>query len=150
MVMFRGQEGDPRTAENSLVTLDMDSKRVQEEQGVALFDADGKPTEYLEHINELLGAMMAGMDATLAFVKFLADQDLLKPAQLSITFADGEKKRFEGLFTVNGEKLAELTGESLRTVHQNGYLQACTLINVSMGQVQRLIGLKNARLQAAD
>lgn len=145
MVAFTSKEGEPRKAENAVITLDMDSNRVQEEQGELLFGTDGSQTEFLQNMVRLLSGLMTGLEATEIFVKFLVDQDLLEPAQLNITFAGGEKKRFEGLYTVNGEKLRELSGEALQNMHNNGYLQACTLIGVSMGQVQRLIELRNAR-----
>jgi hypothetical protein len=139
---FRGEE---RTPENSLVSLDMDHKRVQEEVGELLFDDEGKATPYLENISQLLGGMMAGLESTRLFIELLSEHDLIEPAQINVTFGSGEMKSFEGLYTVNDEKLGELSGEVLQTMHKHGYLQAASLLIASMGQMQRLIDLKNSK-----
>ena len=94
-------------------------------------------------------ARMAGIESTKAFIETLSSHDLIEPAQFNITFADGEQKRYEGMYTVNDEKLGQLTGDSLQQLHKRGYLQACHLLLASLGQVQRLIGLKNERRSAA-
>lgn len=129
----------------AVISLDMDSPRVQELSGEALFNEDGSNTPYLDQVIQIMSALIAGTDSTSAFVDTVAGLDLIEATQLDITFADGEKKRFEGLYTISAEKMRELSGDDLEQLHKRGFLEACTLITASMGQVQHLIDLRNAR-----
>lgn len=129
----------------AVISLDMDSARVQELSGEALFNEDGSNTPYLDQVIQVMSALIAGTDSTKAFIETVSGLDLIAPAQLNITFADGEQKRFEGLYNISEEKLHELTGDKLEQLHKRGFLEACTLMMASMGQVQRLIDLRNAQ-----
>ena len=133
---------------NPVITIDMDSRRVQKSEGEALFNEDGSNTPFLDHMNTLLAGLMDGMKSTEYFVETLANHDLIEPAQFNIEFADGEKKSYEGLYTVNDEKLAELKGDVLEDLHSRGYLRATALMMASLGHVSRLISRKNAQRSA--
>lgn len=139
-------DGEPGQA---VVTVDLDSKRVQQSEGELLFREDGSNTPFLDDINKLLAALMSGIDSTKAFIDALADNDLIEAAQIKITFADGEQKSYDGIYTVNDEKLAELKGDALQDMHARGFLQASSLLMVSLGHVTNLISRKNARHAAA-
>lgn len=147
-VAFTTAEGEPHKPENTVLTIDMDSKRVHEERGEALFNSDGSPSAYLQNINGTLSGLVSGVETTRVFIDLLVEHDLIESARISVTFAGGEKQNFEGLYTVNHEKLAGLDEETVQLMHQRGYLQACTMLVVSMGQVQRLINLRDARRSA--
>ncbi|MEO1246850.1 MAG: SapC family protein [Pseudomonadota bacterium] len=149
MVGLETDAGEQANPENAVITIDIDSKRVQANEGQALFTDDGRWSPYLEAVSKMLAKLMAGMKSTDAFIAHLAERDLLEPAQLNVTFADGEEKSYEGLYTVNDEKLSELDAGSLKELHDKGYLQACYLLLASIGHVQSLISLKNERLAAA-
>ncbi|MDU0355038.1 SapC family protein [Paraglaciecola aquimarina] len=143
MVGIKGEEGDTPTPDNTIVTINLDSPKVNKEQGEALFDEDAKPTELLSQVNRMLVNLVQGIPRTEAFVKSLLEHDLLMPVKLDLALASGEKKSFTGLYNINEEKLATLSGDTLQTFHQKGYLQACHLIMASFGQVQKLIAWKN-------
>lgn len=130
-------------SEKSVILLDMDSARVQETSGEALFNEDGSNTEFLDQIIQIMSVLVSGAESTRAFVETVTELDLIEPAQLGVTFADGEKKRFDGLYTISEKKLRELSGDQLEELHKQGYLEACSLIVVSMGQMQRMIDLRN-------
>lgn len=149
-VAFTSAEGEPRKPENSVLTIDMDSNRVQEERGEALFNSDGSQSAYLQNISDMLSGMMGAFESTSAFIDLLVENDLVEPARLSVTFGDGEKQNYDGLYTVNDEKLAGLTGDTLQLMNERGYLQACTMLIASMGQVRRLVSLRNARQAVGD
>jgi hypothetical protein len=144
MVGFsRDQEGN-KTSDGAVITLDLDSSRVQETEGEFLFNEDGSNSKFLDAVSDILSSLMSGIEATKAFIETLSSHDLIEPAQINITFADGEQKRYDGLYTVNDEKLHELSADVLLQMYQNGYLQACILLNASVGHVSKLIGWKNA------
>lgn len=142
MVGYRNAEDT--NGESAVITLDMESNRVQEEQGEPLFNEDGSKTQYFEEVSSVLSQLMGGMESTDAFLKMLADNDLIEPAQLDVRFASGEQKRYEGLYTVNDEKLQELDAERVLAMHTQGYLQAAYWLTASLGQVRKLIQLKNS------
>ena len=149
MVGIAGDEDAKPTPENTMITIDMGSARISETEGERLFDDGGEATQYLQSISELLSSLLPGISVTDVFVKQLADYDLIEPARLDVTFANGEQRNFDGLYTVSDEKLRELDDQKLRDLHDRGYLQASHLLLASIGQVQRLINRKNARLTAA-
>lgn len=148
MLGFSSPDGEGRKQENALITIDLDSKRVQETEGESLFADDGIPTSYLQNIQNLLAGLMAGNESTKAFIDSLSEHELIEPALLNITFADGEQKRYEGIYTVSDQKLAELTGDTLQELHVRGYLQASYLLIASLGHVTKLISRKNVRRTA--
>lgn len=145
MVGYSAPGGGNGNQGNPVITIDMDSRRVQQSEGEALFQEDGSNTPFLDDMNNLLAGLMDGMKSTEIFVETLANHDLIEPAQFNIEFADGEKKRYEGLYTVNDEKLAALKGDQLEDLHSRGYLRATSLMMASLGHVTRLISKKNAR-----
>ena len=139
-------DGTDATPENAVITIDMDSPRVQDSEGEALFDDDGSHTPYLKGIGEALGRLINAEQATKAFVDALETADLIKPAELSITLRSGEQRGFDGLFTVDEKRLAELTGDELENLHKRGLLQASYVLLASVGNIQKMVRRKSDRL----
>lgn len=145
MVGVQGKPGDEKTPQNTFITINTDSPRVSEEEGERLFDDEGMATPYLENTSRMVFGLMNGVENSKIFIDWLAEKDLIESAQLNVTFGSGEQKRFDGLYTVNDEKMAELDSEIVQGMYKTGYLQACELITASTGQMQRLIDLKNEK-----
>lgn len=139
-------DGTDATPENAVITIDMDSPRVQDSEGEALFGDDGSHTPYLKGIGESLGRLINAEQATKAFVDALETADLIKPAELSITLRSGEQRGFDGLFTVDEKRLAELTGDELENLHKRGLLQASYVLLASVGNIQKMVRRKSDRL----
>ena len=145
MVMVQGEEGDAPSEKNTMISINLDSSRVQEDRGELLFDENGDLTPYMNEINALLGGLVNGIIQTDNFIHMLSALDLIEPIQLTVTFKDKEEKRFDGLFSINATKLAALDADNIKSLHEKGYLQACYLIMASMGNVQKLISLKRQK-----
>lgn len=147
LVGVAGGEGSGTSEEsqNSVISIDMDSKRVSETEGERLFNEDGSQTKHLETISNLLSVMMGSFETTRMFVKTLKEHDLIEPARIDVTFVNGEKKRYEGLCTVSDKKLSALSDEVVLELHRKRYLQGCYLLLASLGQVPKLIERKNVR-----
>jgi len=137
-----GTEDTLPSPANTLITIDMANTRVQKAVGESLFESDGSPTVHLQNISKLLAMLAPSMARTEAFITSLLEHDLIEPLQLSITGANNEQKRFEGLYSINEEKLLTLKGELLQQFHTKGYLQASYLMLASLGQLQKLITWK--------
>lgn len=146
-LLIASDEEKQTTEENEAkIAIDMDSKRISESQGQAVFNEDGSKTPYLEDIIKVLSMMAMGIESTEAFVSMLVEHDLIEPALLNITFANGEKRSLQGLYAIDAIKLSELKGEVLEQMHSRGFLQACYLMTASMGQITKMIKMKNATL----
>lgn len=132
------KDGEPDPA-SLVIAIDMESNRVQKEEGERLFDEDGNQTQLLENVNDLLAGVGTSQASTDAFINALAEHDLIEPANLDVQFAGGEKKRFEGIYTVLDEKLSKIEGEALADLYKHGYLQAAWLMLTSMANVRKLL-----------
>ena len=148
MVGVNAKQGEQATADNTVITLNTDSARVQEVSGERIFDDEGNITPFMQEINNILSTLVNGILRTETFIKTLSEYDLIEAIQLTVTFKDGEEKRFDGIYTINETKLKQLTPEALKILHDKGYLQACYLLMASMGHVQKLISLKRQQLSA--
>lgn len=138
--------GRNKKDENSkpFIAIDVDSKRVQETEGEALFTEEGEATQYLQTVQKILGALNDGFTETNQFIETLLEKELIESAQLSIQFANQEEQQiYEGVYTVNADKLASLRGQDLEGLHKNGFLSACYLMLSSIGHVRKMIGWKN-------
>lgn len=145
LVGYTAAGGEPSTPQQAVISIDLDSKRVQESGGEALFTEDGSRTDYLNDIENLLQTIVSGMQRTDAFIAMITELDLIEPARVNVTFRSGEQRSFDGLHTISAEKLGALSGEDLEKMHKNDYLRGCHLLQNSMGQMQNLVARKGAR-----
>lgn len=136
---------DSSGGDSPIITIDMDSKRVQTADGEALFDKNGNRTPFLTGIEGMLARLISAASLTELMLEKLADFDLIESAHLDVTLPGGEKTRLEGLYTVSDEKLAESQGDVLEFLHQRGFLRACHLMLASIGNVQELINRKSVQ-----
>lgn len=148
MVGVNTSEGEQPTSENTVITINTDSPRVQEESGELIFDKEGNITPFMQEMNNLLSNLVGGIIRTETFINTLSEYDLIEPIQLTVNFIDSEEKRFDGIYTLSEEKLKNLSPDVLETLNSKGYLQACYLLLASMGHVQKLISLKRKQLSA--
>lgn len=133
------------------VQVDMDDPRVSieaAETGEAVFDTAGNATPYLERINQVLATLVQGVDENQALIKALLDNKLIESLSLSIEFANGEKLRFDNLYTIKPESMDQLDSETLTSLHKAGHLRTAYELGASLGQIQPLITRRNKRLTA--
>ena len=140
-----GTQGDGEDA-NRLLSLDIDNPRVNQEKGEALFGELGEMTEYLESQAALLEMIYLGQEQAKLFVQALVDQDLIESVNFDITLNDGSRNTLLGFHTINEEKVAELTAETLHLFNRNDMLMPLFMILASTNNMRRLIDLKNAKL----
>ena len=129
-----------------VVSINVESPRVSETEGEALFSDDGEPSEYLQKSMENLQTIHRGHEQNKAFIAVLLENDLLEGFNLDITLKDGSNNRLEGFYTINEEKLAGLQAETLGKLHEQGFLQAIYMAVASFSRVSGLIAKKNASL----
>lgn len=141
------QTSDAENGEQTpVVSINIDSPRVSETEGEALFTDSGEPSEYLQKAMQNLQTIHSGHEQNQEFIAALLENDLLEGFNLEITLKDGSNNRLEGFYTINEEKLASLQPETLGKLHEQGFLQAIYMAVASFSRVTGLIGKKNATL----
>lgn len=141
----------------SVVCMNTDSPAVVEEgsesgqvtQQKRLFTEDGQETEFFHQSKASLAQLLQGEKETDAFIKQLLELDLLQTLSLEITFEDSSTHSVKGLYTINKNKLMSLSQESVWSLHSSGFLEAIHTLSTSLGQIYRLVDLKNKRLASA-
>ena len=63
-----------------------------------------------------------------------------------ITLNDGSRNSLLGFYTINEEKIADLSAETLHLMNRNDMLMPLFMVLASLSNIQRLIARKNARL----
>lgn len=135
-------------ATNDQIVIDLDSPRIDKD-GVALFDTEGKPTEYLQVIMAIFRDLIQGTEEARQFVETLEKLKLLEAIDINASFQDGSKNTLTGVFTVNQAALRALTDEQVVDLFRRGYLQAIYLMINSLRQLPVLIQMKARTLSPA-
>ena len=130
-----------------MVSLDLDHPRISEEEGEALFDADGEPTDFLNQKIALLDKLHRGMQHGAGFIDTLLEHELLEQISLDIAFNDGSKKTVQGFYCIAEERLYQLPGDVLESLNKAGYLQPIFMAVASLSRMRDIIERRN-RLQA--
>jgi hypothetical protein len=139
-----------RQGEELLVHVDLDSPRIGHgTEGQALFLPHGGSSEYLERVTSVLLAIHQGLQSTPAFVAALLAHELLESFVLDVEGPDGSQNRLAGFYTVNEDRLAQLQGDALHSLHQAGHLQAVYMVVASLSNLRGLIERQHRRLAAA-
>lgn len=147
---FQSRQVDGKVENVPVINVDLDNPRVSQTEGEPLFQQDGSNTRYLDRIADLLNGINQGLQVAKPMFEAFVAAELLDPVQLEIKVNAEEQFNVTGLLTINREKLANLDADTLFRLHRAGYLQYAFLAASSMGNVQRLIDLRNSgRLQAA-
>lgn len=94
------------------------------DEGLALFDDAGQPTEYTQGVLEFCRRFEEAGQRTKLFMDELAKLDILMDGEIAITRNDMPDKPFvyRGFRMVDENKLRELPAATLETLSQNGML----------------------------
>jgi hypothetical protein len=127
------------------VHIDLDSPRVRDGgiEGEALFLTYGGTSEYLERISSVLRTIHDGLTASRSFVSALVELELIESFVLDVELDDGSQNRLAGFYTINEDRLAQLSADQLASLHGKGYLQAIYMAVASLAQFRALIQRKN-------
>ncbi|QKX17141.1 SapC family protein [Microbulbifer sp. YPW1] len=128
-----------------VIHIDLDSPRVNREQGEALFLEYGGNSPFLDGVADMLEAIHHGIEQSEKFIRALQIHGLLESFTMDITLDNGEANQLKGFYTIDEERLRALNAEDLNELHQAGFLEAIYMVLASQSQVRRLIDEKNRR-----
>ncbi len=138
-------DGDMDSA--PVVFVDLESSKVSESEGEALFLPMGGSSPYLDRIVRMLGVIQQGKAiGDLMYAQFDA-LNLFELVTIDAELSNGEKYRIENYYTINQERLANLNGSELEMLNRSGFLHGAFLVISSLSNVQKLIDIKNLRAQ---
>ena len=146
LIGFQNRTEGGVIVEEPVVHIDMDSPRVSETEGEAVFLEHGGVSPFLEKINSVLGAIHDGHKENLSFSDALVELELIEPFTLEVELNNGSKFKLAGFHTINEEKLAGLNAEALASLHGRGYLEHIYMMMASIANFSALIEKKNALL----
>lgn len=111
----------------------------------AVFDADGKPTPFLNHVSDMLGALDDGYRASGDFMAALSRHDLLEPFSMDVTLDNGASHRMVGYHLIHEERLRKLEPGATRELQDAGYLEPIYMALASLGNLAKLVRRKSLR-----
>lgn len=130
-----------------MVYVDMDSPRVSNTTGEAVFLPHGGYSPYLESIVDVLEYIQYGTELNESLADALLQYELLEVVTLEITLKNGSRNNLAGLYTINEEKLNALDGSAVAGLHSKGHLEFIYMVLASHANVIKLISRLEARLQ---
>lgn len=136
-----------RDGEELVVHVDLDSPRIGNGDGEAVFLPHGGSTPFLERMSSVLLAIHQGLQGTPAFVAEMLAHDLLEPFVFEVQRPDGASGRLVGYYTIHEERLQALDGDVLQRLSRAGHLQAAYMAVASLSQMRVLVE-RSARIDA--
>ncbi len=133
-------EGD---TQREIVSIDMNSPRVNENEGEALFLPHGGISDYLSSVTEMLETIRLASEMNEPFIDTLIELDLIESVTMQIELKDRSKNELLGYYTINEERLHELDGETLGRLHKEHYLESIYMILASLTCFRTLVEKKN-------
>jgi hypothetical protein len=119
--------------------------------------ADGQPvflplggeTPYLQNIKRILQTVDAGLRADQLLYRELAAMGLLEEVKIEISVFAELRYDFSDCYGIDQRKFAALDAGQLLRLHRQGLLGLVYFLMSSLGNFQKLVNLKIARLQSA-
>jgi hypothetical protein len=137
------EEGGPTA--DPVICIDIDDPSVNTEQGEDIFLPFGGEAPYLEYVKKALQTIDSGLQFDKTLFTLVESMDLLEPVSIQVKLSNVEEVNFSDYFTINQQKLAKLSGESLSKLNQYGVLSLLYFVLSSMDNFQQLIALKNTK-----
>ena len=131
-----------------MIHVDLDDPRIGTDEGVPLFLPHGGSAPLLEQVSNILRCLYAGLEMAGAIYPLFAALGLIEPVSVQISLSDVDLYDLPGYHAISEERLAALSGAELERLNRAGFLRHAFLAAASLGNVPRLIELKNRKATA--
>jgi hypothetical protein len=142
-IALQESPGDPQA--QPMIHVDLDHPRVGAREGEKLFLTHGGNAPYLEHVTEVLRLIYTGLEVSKPMFAAFEELELIRPVAVEVQLSAEEQYVLPDFFTIDEVRLAALDGAGLERLHNGGFLRAAFLAAASLGNVSRLIELKDRR-----
>ena len=112
----QGEEG------SYAVSVDATFEGFDSDDGMPLFDEEGKPTKELNHVIEFLKQYQTNFMLTQELIKKLDEFGLFQEFSTDITLPAGKKIAFMGLMRIEEKALLKLEDEKVLELHRKGFM----------------------------
>jgi hypothetical protein len=147
LIGFQENTEDGIVNEEPVIHIDMDSPRISYNQGEAVFLPQGGQSPYLQQMAATLMAIHHGHQETQSFIDTLQQHELIESVEIKVTLDDDSQHAMNFLYTINEEKVEQLSDQAIVDLHSLGYLKAIHMMLASMPNMSHLIALKNLQLK---
>jgi hypothetical protein len=145
LIGYQQQDVNGSMRREPVVHIDTVNPRVGTGNGEPVFLPFGGESPYLQKVMKTLQLIEQGAAFDkLMFASFEAE-GLLEPVAIDITLSNIREYKLVDYYTINEEKLAQLSGEGLEKLHQSGVLKLAYFALSSLGNIKKLIELKNKK-----
>lgn len=129
-----------RVGENQLVVcFDESWSGFSQTEGEALFESDGKPTDFLKRIQTQLEDFEMEVERTRLAGAKLMEKGLLRDMRFDATLPDGSKLGVDGFLTIDDEKLAKMSDADAVELNRMGLLGLIHAHQISLGNTHKLV-----------
>lgn len=143
----QGPNGEPLG--EPMIHIDLDHPRIvrdaKKDAGHAVFLPQGGNSSYLDHIAGVLRAIFAGIEVDKTIFGAFDQYGLIDPITIEIKLSDTRQYNVPDCYTISLERLLQLDGAALETLNRADYLRPAIWIASSLGNISRLIDMKNRR-----
>ena len=145
LIGFQEQQIEGERRREPVIHVNLDDPRISQTEGEPLFLPQGGNSPYLERIATILRGIHHGLEINKAMFAALNEAGLIRPLNVEVKLNAEEGVNLAGLHGIDEEKLAKLDADALLKLHRSGFLQAAYLVLSSMGNVPKLIALRQRR-----
>jgi len=125
------------------IGIDEESSAFNKEDGVAIFDEEGKSSKAMEAVIELLQADIGGRVHSKKFVETLEEFDLIDPLTMRVQYQDGQVHTLTGLHSIDERKLQTMDDETFCKLRASGFLAPIYAMILSVFQLNELMKRHN-------
>ena len=144
---FLGSD-DSDHAPQQVICLDIESPCISNE-GKPLFNENGDAEKYLKDMQSMLAQLYHGEKATRHFIETVNELGLIQKMSLNIKFENGETITFQGLYTIDENKLNELSLEQFSNLREASLLFPIYSMIQSLGHIHWMVNQRNIRNEDA-
>lgn len=130
-----------------VIHIEIDHPKVSEKDGIAVFSDNGGNSYYLNQMIKVLNKIRDGISLNKAMFKSFKQYELIEDVNVDIELRNQSKYKLSGFKTINADKLSALSGDALKTLNNQGFLQAAVYVVASLPNINKLIYLKNIKSQ---
>jgi hypothetical protein len=130
---------DNKVDEQHILFFDEESTRANKKEGDALFDENGKQTDFVNNMGNFLSELIIKEQQTQEFIKALLKHSLLNQQTLEITLEGHNKFNVVGMYVINEEALNSLLNDAFLELKQQGYLPLIYASLLSMSRIANLV-----------